>query len=344
MTDIPTTMRAISLSAYHPDKRDAVAALEVVERPVPQPKHGEVLVRMIAAPCNPSDLMLLQDAYGVTKSLPCVPGWEGAGTVVGSGGGLMARVMQGQTVACGGQGDFDGTWAEYFVAEADSCIPLIGGLDPVQGSTLIVNPVTALAMIDTARDVMRSPALINLAAASQLGRMVVELAKGDGYPVINVVRRPAQIELLESLGAEHVLLSTDDDHDEKLAALAKKLDARVALDPIAGPRTGRVLRAMPNGSRVLVYGALSGEPCADIDPLGLIFEDKHVTGFWLTQWIATQSLPALVMKTRALQKRMRAGQIRTEVQAHVGFDDSADALAGYLDHITAGTVILAPTR
>jgi NADPH:quinone reductase len=342
MTDLPSTMRAMSLPAYHPEVADAVRALEIVERPVPEPKNGEVLLRMLAAPCNPSDLMLLQDSYGVTKSLPCVPGWEGAGTIVRSGGGLMARAMLGQTVACGGQGDFDGTWSEYYVAKADSCIPLIKGLDPVQGSTLIVNPVTALAMIDTAKTA-GSPALINLAAASQLGRMVIMLAKGDGYPVINVVRRPQQAELLRSLGAEHVLLSTSDDHDAELGALAQKLDARVALDPIGGARTGQVLKAMPKGSRVLVYGALAGEPCGDIDPIGLIFEDKHVTGFWLTSWIETQSLLGLVMKTRALQKHMLAGRIETQVQAKVGFDGFVDALLGYLDDMTAGKVILDPS-
>lgn len=342
MTKVPQTMRALSLPAQDSDLHVAVRSLRVVERPVPKPRSGEVLIQILAAPCNPSDLMHLQGRYGVEKAMPSVPGWEGAGRVVASGGGLMGRLLVGRTVACGGQGDFDGTWAEYYVARATQCIPLLDGLDPVQGSTLIVNPVSALAMLDTARRELRSPAVINLAAASQLGRMVVALAHADGYPVINVVRREAQADLVREHGGEHVLVSDAEDYEERLRALAHRLDARVAFDPIGGATTGQVLGAMPKGAHVLVYGSLAGEPCSGIDALGLIFEDKHVRGFWLTEWLERQNLLGLVQKTRALQKGMIGGLVRTEVKAKVGFDGFVDAALGYVDDMTAGKVILVP--
>jgi NADPH:quinone reductase-like Zn-dependent oxidoreductase len=77
-------MRAIQLEKYHEDLAAAIRSLCVVSKQVPRPGPGQVLVRMEAAPCNPSDLLFLQGLYGVKKPLPTVPGWEGAGTVVSS--------------------------------------------------------------------------------------------------------------------------------------------------------------------------------------------------------------------------------------------------------------------
>src|SRR3990172_4471547 len=121
---IPKKMRAVVLEEYRENVLDAIAGLKLMERAVPPLRRGQVLVRIEAAPCNPSDLLLLQGKYGTLKTLPTVPGWEGAGTVVASGGGLLAGWLKGKRVACALRDDRDGTWAEYFVADAADCIPL----------------------------------------------------------------------------------------------------------------------------------------------------------------------------------------------------------------------------
>src|SRR5688572_6950538 len=97
---IPKNMRAVVLEEYHDTATAAISSLKVRERPVQQPRHGQVLVQIEAAPCNPSDLLLLQGKYGTLKKLPTVPGWEGAGTVVASGGGLYGWWLMGKRVAC----------------------------------------------------------------------------------------------------------------------------------------------------------------------------------------------------------------------------------------------------
>src|SRR5215510_8855331 len=96
---LPNTNRAVVLEEYHAELPAAIRALAVRELPMPEPKHGQVLVRIAAAPCNPSDLLLLQGKYGTLKTLPTVPGWEGAGTVVATGGGLLGRWLVGKRVA-----------------------------------------------------------------------------------------------------------------------------------------------------------------------------------------------------------------------------------------------------
>lgn len=96
---IPSEMRVIELENYHEDITKAVEGLRVVQNPTPQPGPGQVLVRIEAAPCNPSDLVFMQGLYGVKKALPAVPGWKGAGTVVASGGGMMGNWLKGKRVA-----------------------------------------------------------------------------------------------------------------------------------------------------------------------------------------------------------------------------------------------------
>jgi NADPH:quinone reductase-like Zn-dependent oxidoreductase len=170
LESIPRQMRGVVMSDYHAELTDAIDGLSVGELPVPMPGRGQVLVRIEAAPCNPSDLMLLLGKYGQLKTLSSVPGWEGAGTVVASGGGLLAGWLRGKRVACAVQADRHGTWAEYMVAQAMQCIPLKKDIRFEQGACLIINPLTAMGLLDTARRGGHAAA-VHTAGASQLGRM-----------------------------------------------------------------------------------------------------------------------------------------------------------------------------
>lgn len=95
-------MKAVQIDETVSDIETAINSLIIVERPKPKPGPGEVLVKIEAAPCNPSDLLFLQGMYGVRKSLPAVPGWEGAGVVVEAGKGVLPWLLKGKRVACGG--------------------------------------------------------------------------------------------------------------------------------------------------------------------------------------------------------------------------------------------------
>src|SRR5690242_19146008 len=192
---VPEKMRAVVLSEYREIVSEAIAGLAVLERPVPKPGRGQVLVKIAASPCNPSDLLLLQGKYGTLKKLPTVPGWEGAGTVVASGGGLLARWLKGKRVACALRADRDGTWAEYFVADAKNCVPLKSAMPIEQAASLVINPFTAAGLLETARRDGHAAA-VHTVGASQVGRMMIAMAADLKYPLINIVRRDAQQELL----------------------------------------------------------------------------------------------------------------------------------------------------
>src|SRR5262249_16191769 len=242
MRDIPETMRAVQLRAYD----GGPESISIAKIPVPHPGPGQVLVRVAASPINPSDVMFVRGLYGFKKPLPAIPGFEGSGTVVESGSGLMARVLKGRRVACHAADPkiAGGMWAEYLVTSAQACVPLRNDVAIEEAATMLVNPLSAWAMMDEVRR-GRHRALVQTAAASALGRMLIRLGQKFAVSTINVVRRAEQVRLLRDLGAEHVLDSSSPDFDANLCQLCHKLDASIGFDAVAGEMSARVLHAQP---------------------------------------------------------------------------------------------------
>lgn len=334
-------MRAVQLEKQSLDLQEAIGALRIVSKPVPVPGPGQVLVRIEAAPCNPSDLVTLQGRYAVRKSLPAVPGWEGAGTVVESGGGLLGHFLAGRRVACGGQGDGDGTWAEYFVTEASMCVPLNSRLAWDQGSMLIVNPLTALGLFHKVVRGRHRAAVVT-AGASQLGRMLVRLAASRGVPIILVVRRQEQVALLEKPGVTVVLDENSQDFTESLQREAKRLNATIAMDAVAGNASGRLLKAMPTGAELVVYGMLSNEACGSIDPHDLIFEGKRVSGFWLTPWLMNMGFLERLRIVGKAQKLIADGTLDSTIHRRLRLVEVQEGLMEYSRRMSDGKVLICP--
>lgn len=337
MATLPATMRVVQLRNYD-GKPDSLTVGEV---PVPHPGPGEVLVKVFASPMNPSDLMFITGNYGFKKPLPATPGFEGSGTVVETGSGFMAKFMKGRRVACAAADASisGGMWAEYVVTSAQLCVPLGKNVEMEHAATMLVNPLTAWALVDTARK-QGHRAAVQTAAASALGKMVLRLGKKFGLPIVNVVRRAEQVNLLRGMGAEHVLNSSDANFDEGLHKICHKLGATISFEAVAGEMAGRVLRAQPQGSRMLVYGGLSLKP-VEIDPASLIFEGKHVAGFWLSGWLRGRNLLSQLRTARQVQGLL-ASDLKTEIRARLPLEHAAEGLAQYSAEMTAGKVLLLP--
>jgi NADPH:quinone reductase len=337
MATLPATMRAVQLHSYEGKPLD----LTVDEIPVPRPGRGEVLVKVFASPVNPSDLMFITGNYGFKKPLPAIPGFEGSGTVVATGTGTMARFMKGRRVACAAADakSSGGMWAEYIVTSAQFCVPLNKKVEMEHGATMLVNPLTAWALVDEARK-GNHRAAVQTAAASALGRMVIRLGQKFGLPVVNVVRRREQVELLRGMGAEYILNSSDAGFDGELRKVCHQLGASISFDAVAGEMSGRVLAAQPLRSRMLVYGGLSLK-AIEIDPGSLIFDQKHVEGFWLSAWLRGRNLLSQLRVARQVQALL-AGDLKTEIRARLPLEQAAAGLQQYSADMTAGKVLLMP--
>lgn len=334
LEQIPDEMTAVVLDSY-----TGVEGLRVERRPVPRPKRNQVLVKIAAAPINPSDLLFVQGRYGFTKPTPVVPGFESAGTVIAAGGGLMSRYLLGRRVACLSQQVGDGVWAEYTVTSTNTALPLDAAVSLEQGAMGTVNPLTASAFLEIAQQDGHK-AIVQTAAASALGQMLIRLCQDAGIQVINIVRRDTQVELLKQVGATLVLNSSDADFDQQLRAACQQHNARLAFDAVAGLLTLQLLAAMPHHSKVTVYGDLSAQP-AQASPKQLIFEDKAVDGFWLGPWLARKNLVQVLLLWRRTQKRL-ASDLKTEVRARYRFEDVREAIADYQSGMTGGKILLTP--
>ena len=326
---LPKSMKAL---AY------VEGGVELVERPVPTPEPGRVLVRMRAAPINPNDLMFLDGTYEVKKPLGTIAGFEGSGTVVATGGGLIARFFLGRDVACAA-GDGDGTWAEYTVASAMQCAPIDKSTDSQQAAMLLTNPLTASVLLDTGRRAGHR-AFVQNAAAGSIGKMLVRLCARSDLLLINIVRRSEQAEALRSFGAEHVVVSSDENADEILRELCDRHGVRFAFDAVAGESTGQLARAIGMGGRILVYGMLSGAPC-QVDPNVLVFRRLRVDGFTMYEWVERTSLFGKLRTLSAAQRRL-ADDLRTEIRATLPLDQHAQALALARGSTSEGKVLLLP--
>lgn len=295
-----------------------------------QPGPGELLVRVEAAPVNPSDLGLLlgpvamdtlrSEGEGVARiltgevpqagvvaaragqSLPV--GNEGAGTVIAAG--PDQQEMIGRTVAMIG----GAMYAQYRLIAAKDCLLLPEGASARDGAALFVNPLTALGFVETMRAGGHS-AIVHTAAASNLGQMLARICKADGVPLVNIVRSAAQVELLRGQGAEHVLDSTAPDFLERLEEAIAETGATIGFDAIGGgAMAGQILGAMEvvaarglkdysrygSGARtqVYIYGILDTGPTILTRP-GFSWN----LGGWLLFPFLQQAGPEVAARMRA---------------------------------------------
>lgn len=356
--------------------------LSLVSVDVPDPGPDEVTVRIEASPLNPSDLGLLfgpadmtgakasgtPDAPVVTADVPAsllrgisarldqsLPvGNEGAGVVVAVGNSETARALMGRTVSVIG----GAMYSEYRTLKTGQCEPLPEGTTPAQGASWFVNPLTALGMVETLRREGHS-ALVHTAAASNLGQMLVKICREDDVPLVNIVRRPEQEELLRSLGARHVVSSSAKAFLEDLTAALIETNATLAFDAIGGgPLAGQILGCMEAAQsagakeysrygstthkQVYIYGSLDRSPTELTRNFGLAW---GVGGWLLTAFLQKAGPEAFA----ELKARVVAG-LDTTFASHYAKQISLaealslDAIAVYARQASGAKYLIVPSR
>jgi NADPH2:quinone reductase len=216
-----------------------------------------------------------------------------------------------------GQG---GNWAEYVVIPARQAVPVADGIPDEQAASFFVNPATVLAMV---RSVLLVPAgawLLQTAAGSALGRMVIRLGRRDGFRTINVVRRPEQADELRRLGGDAVVSTAEESIPDRVRELTGGAGVPFALDAVGGKTGQAAVESLGQGGRMLVYGTLSGEPIP-LDPRVLMVGGKRVEGFWLSEWSRGQGALAMLTLFRQINRLMKAGVLVTDVGGTFPLDE-----------------------
>ncbi len=314
---------------------DGTLTLEVVDSQFPDPTGNQVLVKMEAAPINPSDLAILTSAadfenaeYSAGKVVAKMPepfnsgqkarhgqrlpaGNEGAGTVVATGDSDMAKSLMGQRVAC-----VPGTaFSQYAIADAAMCLPL-GDHSAEEGASSFVNPMTALGFVENAK-IDGQKAILHTVGASNLGLMLNRICQEDGMALVNIVRKDEQAALLKDQGAEWVVDSSDGNFMTDLKGAIDATGAFYGFDPIGGGKmvdtcfkameqvaVGKMKEYSRYGSnqakRMFIYGRLDFGPTTLTPSYGF--------GWTLSGWLLTPFLQMAGIETMMrMRQRVLAG-------------------------------------
>lgn len=364
-------------STIHHDGR---LTLSLEEVQVDDPADDEIVVRIEAAPINPSDLGLLlgpadmstlarrdADGPGLMFSVPesrlagvagrlgqsITAGNEGAGMVVAAG--RNAASLENRRVGMIG----GGMYADYRRIKASEVIPLPADASPADGASMFVNPLTALGFVETAKSEGHQ-AIIHTAAASNLGQMLQRICLTDGIPLVNIVRSQAQADILRDIGALYVLNSQDADFPVRLTQTVEETGATIAFDAIGGGTLGSVImqameraavKRMPVYNRygstifkqLYIYGALDPSPTT-LDRLAFGFE------WGVSGWLL---FPFLQKAGPQVAQRMRArvvDELTTTFASHytriIGLAEALEpeVLRAYERKATGEKFLIAPTQ
>lgn len=361
-------------------KADNTLELSLLEVPVPVPAEDEVIVRIEAAPINPSDLALLlgpadvstarlnndRDQPVVTMDIPAnamrmvkarigqsLPvGNEAAGTVIAAGSSDYAQSLMGKAVGMAGGEMF----AEYRCVKAMTCLPLPEGTSTVEGASCFVNPMTAMSMVETMRAEGHS-ALVNTAASSNLGQMLNRLCQSEGIEIVNIVRKIEQQELLRKMGARYVCNSEAETYFADLTKALAATGATLAFDATGGGKLASgILSCMEAvaASQMREYNRYGSEVYKQVYVYG--FLDRNPTtlnisyGFaWgMGGWLLTHFLKKAGMpKVMEMQAKVAAG-LKTIFASHysqqISLQDvlSLEALQEYSKQATGEKYLVRP--
>jgi NADPH:quinone reductase-like Zn-dependent oxidoreductase len=334
-------MKAVVLNDYNTNLGRVLRSLSVTEKDLRPLQNHEVLIRIDAAPCHPSDIAFVRGLYNIIKRVPVIPGFEATGTVVNTGSHPEAAALLGKRVSCFTQDDQDGTWAEYFITKPAYCIPVKKELAVDQAACLAINPFTAAGLLQMARTGNHATVIQN-AAAGQIGTFIRKLASKEGIRVINIVRKEEHVQWLLQQGETFVFDLVDDHFEEKLQTIAHELNTTLAFDAVGGDVTGKILNAMPAGARLVVYGGLASQQFGNINVLDVIFDGKSISGFNLGQWISQLSPEQFEIISSDLQERILRGEIGTTVQARYPLEMVVRGLLQYVGNMSDGKVLFVP--
>lgn len=322
---------------------DPASVLKLTDLPLPQPGPGQVRVRMLASPVNPSDLMYIRGHYTVPPVCPAVPGFEGVGIVEASGGGWRGKLFTGRRVVVLNRAG--GNWSEYAIVPDQQVVPVSSDLSDEQAACFFVNPATAWVMT---REVLKVPAnawLLQTAAGSALGRMIIRLGKLSGFRTLNIVRREAQAAELRQLGADAVLVCDGDtaaaDLTDRIRSVVGGNGLLYAVDAVGGAVGSAVIRSLGPGGRMLAYGTLSGQPLS-FSPRTLMTVGSSVEGFWLGNFMQQRGLLFRLGLVRRLTRLIRSGILSTQIAGTWSLDQAATAVRAAEDSTVAGKCLLKP--
>ena len=358
--------------------------ISIVKVDKPIPADDEVLIEVHAAPINPSDIGLLLTFAGdlsninisesgddLVASIKIHPGLmasmksrlnkslavgnEGAGIVVDAGKNVKELI--GKTVGLAG----GSMYSQYICVPAINCLVMEEGTTPKEAASSFVNPLTALSFIETMKMENHS-AIVHTAAASNLGQMLVKICKDDGIPLVNIVRKQEQVDILKNIGAEYVCNTSDPDFMKTLVKAVVETGATLGFDATGGGNNGelpgQILSAMEIAAnknskeysrygsetykQVYIYGGLDQSPS--------ILKRSYGMSWGLGGWLLTPMLGKIGMDKFQIMRKRIAKEINTTFAStyiqEISLEEmlQPEIINSYAEHKTGNKYLVNPQK
>ncbi|NIJ43033.1 NADPH:quinone reductase-like Zn-dependent oxidoreductase [Parvibaculum indicum] len=325
-------MKRIDLNAY--DVPEIVArCVEVPDVGAPAP--GEVVFDVLAFPINPADIGFCRGSYRLRPPLPATPGAECVGRVTAVGDGVT-HVAPGDLVINLKREN----WTQKRRVKAEDAIPVPSGLDLRQAAMLRINPPTALLLLTDIVDLKPGDWIVQNAANSAVGRLVVTFARERGIRTVNVTRRDDVFDELKALGAD-LCLTDGTDLPERVKEATDCADIPFAIDAVSGSATARMAACVHDEATVCTYGAMSG--AGPELPVGdLIYRGVNFTGFMLGRFLERRSTDDIRAIYTDLAAKMENGLIHAPVDSVYPIEEIRDALIRAQTGGRHGKVLVSP--
>ena len=307
--------------------------VELAQREMPAPQGHEVLVRMRYAPVNPADLNFIEGTYGRAAVPPCIPGHEGCGEVVSVGPDVKSLTKDDVVIPLLGTG----CWSQHLLAPEHAFAKVPGRIDRAQASMLRVNPVTAWVILKEFAELESGDWVVQNAANSGVGRGIIQIAKRFGLRTLSLVRRPELIGELKALGADEVVLDSDEGVAQAKALIGKD-HVKLAANAVGGDSAIRLMDLLTIEGTMVTYGAMSRRSLK-VPNKFLIFKNLNLRGLWITKWFETATREQLYDVLEPLTEMILAGELVTAVDEIIPFQEYARAIVRSQESGRSGKVL-----
>ena len=287
-------------------KPETVATMQRLEAKAPG--AGEIRLHTKFAPINPADINVMEGTYGTLPTLPAAIGNEAVGVVESVGAGVT-EFTAGDVVM---PVSASGLWQEFLTVPADQCVKLPAEIDLAQAAMLRVNPATAWLMLTKFLTLEPGDWVVQNAANSAVGISVMQLARTQGWRVLNFVRRAGAAEQCRALGAEHVICEDDPAWKEQALEILGSQHAKLGLNAVGGESALRVAGLLQDDGMHVTYGAMSRQKVS-IPNRFLIFHNLTFTGFWLSRWMKQASAAEITALYHFLAQQVLTGNLHLPV-------------------------------
>lgn len=312
---------------------DPFETLKLETIPVNPLIPGFLKLKILAAPINPADFGRINGTYGKLSELPGTGGLEGVGEVVATGSKTSPYPV-GSRVLFSGE---PGSWQTVAIAQEDHVFPAPDSLDDLQAAMFWVNPATAWRMMHDFEKLEPGDWIVQNAATSAVGKLVIQFASQLGIKTANLVRNPKAARDLLDIGAD-LVLQDDKNAAKQIQSALGSHSAKLGLNAMGGSSALTLCKSLSDKATLVTYGGMDRQP-APFPTRYLIFNDLSLRGFWVSHWYQNASRDTIENMHTTITEKMQAGSIRTPVEATYSLKEWKDALEHSLRPGKSGKVL-----